>query len=125
MKKSMDKDKSISFELARQFLGKEVDIVIDRPIGGKHPKYGFVYEVNYGYLPGVRAPDGEELGAYYLGSDQPLNKANGVVIAIIHRTEDDDDKLVVMPKGADLTNGEIEKKTNFQEKWFRHVIIRK
>ena len=64
----------------------------------------------------------------YRNRNQTMKNKNivlGVVIAIIHRTEDDDDKLVVMPKGADLTNGEIEKKTNFQEKWFRHVIIRK
>lgn len=111
--------------IAKDFLGKEAEIVIDRPLGSKHPKHGFVYEVNYGFVPNTKAPDGEELDAYYLGVDKPLKKASGICIAIIHRTNDDDDKLVVVPKGESLTDEEIEEQTRFQEQWFKHVIIRK
>jgi len=119
----MNKDVSQSFQIAKQFLGKEVEIIIDRPIGSVHPKYGFVYEVNYGYLPEVTAPDGEELDAYYLGDDKALERAKGVVKAIIHRRDDDDDKLVVMPNDLTLTDEKIEGLVAFQEKWFTHVII--
>ena len=105
---------SKSLELAKQFLGKEVDVTIDRPLGSKHPKHGFVYEVNYGYIDGVKAPDGDDLDAYYLGSNKSLQKEKGIVKAIIHRLEDDDDKLVVMPSNLNLTDNEIEKSVLFQ-----------
>ena len=115
---------SKSLEIARQFLGKEVEVTIDRPLGSLHPKYGFVYEVNYGYIAGVLSSDGEYLDAYYLGADVPVNKAIGVVKAIIHRLDDDDDKLVVMPKHIEMTDEEIESAVTFQERWFKHKILR-
>lgn len=110
---------------AKEYLGKEVEVIIDRPLGSKHPKNGFIYKANYGYIPGTKSPDGEELDAYYLGINKPIKKAKGICIAIIHRTNDDDDKLVVIPKGKSITDDEIEKAVEFQEKWFKHIIIRK
>lgn len=109
---------------AKDYLGKEVEVVMDRPMGSKHPKHGFVYEANYGYIPNTKSPDGEELDAYYLAVDKPLKKAKGVCIAIIHRTNDNDDKLVVVPKGIELSDKQIEEQTHFQEQWFEHMIIR-
>lgn len=108
----------------KNFLGKTVKFVADRPLGSKHPKHGFVYEVNYGYIPGTKSPDGEELDAYFLGVEKPVEKEKGVCIAIIHRTNDNDDKLVVVPEGMDIADEEIEKLVEFQEKWFEHKIIR-
>lgn len=49
---------------SKNFIGKEVNIVIDRALGTKHPKHGFVYTVNYGYVPNVISGDGEALDAY-------------------------------------------------------------
>lgn len=120
----MEIQNSKSLELAKQFLGKEVEVVFDRPLGSKHPKHGFTYEVNYGYLEGVKAPDGEDLDAYFLGTDQSLQKAKGVVKAIVHRLDNDDDKLVVMPQTISMTDEEIETVVKFQEQWFKHEIIR-
>ncbi len=116
---------SKSLELARQFLGKEVEITIDRPFGSRHPKHDFVYEVNYGYVKGVEAPDGEDLDAYFLGVDEPLETATGECIAIIHRLENDDDKLVIAPEGVEFSDEEIFKKVHFQEQWFKGEIVRK
>lgn len=110
---------------ANNFLGKEVEVIIDRPLGSKHPKHGFIYETNYGYIPNTKSPDGEELDAYYLSIDKPIKKARGVCIAVIHRTNDNDDKLVVVPNGVRLTDEEIEKHTKFQEQWFKHEIFKK
>lgn len=107
-----------------KYLGKEVEVVMDRPLGSNHPKHGFTYEVNYGYIPGTKAPDGEEIDAYVLGTDKPLEKFTGKVIAIVHRLDDDDDKLVVVPAGRGFTDEEILKQTNFQEKFFKPTIIR-
>jgi len=110
---------------ARDYLKKEVTVIIDRPLGSKHPKHEFIYEVNYGYVPDTKSPDGEELDVYYLGVNKPIKKARGICIAIIHRTNDNDDKLVIVPRGSKLSDKEIKKQTNFQEKWFKHIIIRK
>lgn len=107
------------------YLGQTVSVVMDRPLGSKHPKHGFIYPVNYGYIPNTISGDGEELDAYVLGVQEPINKFTGKCIAIIHRTDDNDDKLIVVPEGIDLSNEEIEKEVAFQEKWFHHIIIRK
>jgi len=61
----------------------------------------------------VKVPDGDDLDAYYLGINKPLNKAKGVVIAIIHRLKDDDDKLIVAPKGTTFSDNEIFKNGQF------------
>lgn len=84
----------------KEFLGQTVTVKIGRQLGTTHPVHGFVYEVNYGYIPGTIFGDGEELDAYVLGVHKPLDTFEGVVIAIIHRINDDDDKLVVMEKGG-------------------------
>jgi hypothetical protein len=48
-----------------------------------------------------------------------------IVIAIIHRADNDDDKLVVAPNGIILSDEEISKLVNFQEKWFKSSVVRK
>lgn len=106
------------------YLGQKVNVVIDRPLGSKHPKHSFTYEVNYGYIPNTKAPDGEEIDAYVLGLDKSVDKVSGTCMAIIHRIDDEDDKLVVTPNGEDFSNEKIEKLVDFQEKWFKHEIIR-
>lgn len=110
---------------SEEYLGKIVKVKMDRPLGTKHPKHGFVYEVNYGYIPNTISGDGEELDAYVLGVHKPLDVFEGEVVAIIHRTNDDDDKLVVMEKGKNYTDEQIRVLTEFQEQWFDSVIIRK
>ncbi|MBQ9299025.1 MAG: hypothetical protein IJ214_00790 [Clostridia bacterium] len=38
-----------------------VHVVIDRPLGSRHPEHpDLVYPVNYGYIPGLPAGDGED-----------------------------------------------------------------
>jgi len=81
-----------------KYLGTVVNVKMDRPLGTKHPKHGFIYETNYGFIPNTISGDGEELDAYVLGEHKPLDTFEGEVIAIIHRTNDYDDKLVLMAK---------------------------
>ena len=108
---------------ATKYLGKTITIKIDRPIGSKHPKHDFVYEVNYGFLPNTKAPDGEEIDAYVLGINNPINEFTGKCIAVIHRIGDNDDKLVVVPENSDnLSDEEVLRAVNFQEKWFKTEI---
>lgn len=107
-----------------EYIGKKVKVVMDRPLGTTHPKHGFIYEVNYGYIPNTVSGDDEELDAYVLGEHKPLNEFEGVVVAIIHRTNDNDDKLVVMAEGRNYTDEQIRALTEFQEQWFESVILR-
>jgi len=118
------KDSSVSLGLAREQLGNVVRVTIDRPLGSAHPKYDFRYEVNYGYVAGIKAPDGEDLDAYFLGVGTPLQTGEGVCIAIAHRRDNDDDKLIVVPEGVTMTDEEILSAIHFQEKWFDTVIVR-
>ena len=107
-----------------KYIGKEVEVKIDRPLNSKHPKHGFVYPVNYGYVPNTISGDGEELDCYVLGVYEPLDTFKGKCIAVIHRTNDDDDKLIIVPDGMSFTDEEIRDLTNFQEQYFESVIIR-
>ena len=109
---------------AASFLGKLVTAVIDRPLHSTHPEWGFSYPVNYGYLPGVPAPDGDNLDVYILNITVPLRQFMGECIAVIHRLNDNDDKLVLVPRGQMLTDRQIRNQTNFQEKYFDSVILR-
>ena len=108
----------------KDYLEKEVEIKIDRPLGTRHPKHGFMYMINYGFIPNTVSGDGEELDAYLLGEYEPVEKSKGNVIAIIHRTNDDDDKLIVSKEGKDYSDDTIRTLTEFQEKYFDSVIIR-
>jgi inorganic pyrophosphatase len=108
-----------------EYLGKIIHIVMDRPLGSLHPKHGFRYEVNYGYVPDTVSGDGEEIDAYVLGVDVPLKEYDGKCVAIIRRQEEDDDKLIIIPSEmGDITDDEIIKATHFQEKPYHIKIIR-
>ena len=109
----------------RKYLGTIVDVKIDRKLGERHPKHqNLIYEVNYGYIPNTVSGDGEELDVYVLGVEYPVEEFRGRVIAIIHRTNDDDDKLIVVEDGKDFSDEEIRKKVNFVEQYFESIIIR-
>lgn len=108
----------------KKYLNKTIKVKIDRPLGSLHPKHKFKYPANYGYIPNTKAPDGEEIDAYILGVNKPLKEFTGKCIAIIHRLNDNDDKLVIVPESTNLTDEQIKKQTHFQEKYFKPKIIR-
>jgi inorganic pyrophosphatase len=115
---------STSLDLARAYLGRRVHLRIDRPAGSRHPEHGYTYAVNYGLVPGVLAPDGDELDAYHLSS-QPADEADGVCIAVVHRLFDDDDKLVVVDESeTGMTDEEIHRRVAFQELPGCYEIVR-
>lgn len=109
---------------ARQFLGKKISAKIDKPIGTRHPKHGFVYMVNYGFIPDTKAPDGEEVDVYVLGVFEPLAEFTGRCIAVIHRLNDNDDKVIVAPEGVDYNDKQIMALTEFQERFFKSKVIK-
>ena len=104
-------------------IGSTVTVTIDRPLGSAHPKYPDTrYPVNYGYVKGVLAGDGEEQDAYLLGVEGPVKEYTGVLVAVIHRLDDVEDKWVVAPTGRLFTKEEIFMQVAFQEKYFRIEI---
>ena len=105
-------------------IGDIVTVTVDRPLGSYHPEHPDIYyPVNYGYIEGVIAPDGEEQDAYILGVDMPVEEFTGRVIAVIHRFDDVEEKWVVAPEGASFTKEEIAEQVRFQEKYFQTEII--
>ena len=76
------------------------------------------YGVNYGYVPGSRAGDGEPVDAYVLGVSVPVERYRGVVIGIIHRKNDVEDKLVVAESAGKYSKEQIRALTEFQERYF-------
>jgi len=104
-------------------IGSIVRVIVDRPLGTFHPKQKDIYySVNYGYIPGVLAPDGEEQDAYILGVRKPVREFVGKVIAVIHRFDDVEEKWVVAPENCSYTKEEIGKQVAFQEQYFRTEI---
>lgn len=105
------------------FLGKKVNIIIDRPLGTAHPKHPeMIYPVNYGYIPNTKSGDGEEIDVYLLGISIPVTEYNAHIIGIVHRKNDNEDKLVAVPEGVKVTIEEIEDAIRFQEKYFDSYI---
>ena len=105
-------------------LGAIVTVIVDRPLGSCHPNYPDMrYPVNYGYVPGIIAPDEEEQDAYILGILEPVGAFTGKVIAIIHRKNDVEDKWVVAPESAAFTKEYIQETVFFQEQYFQTEII--
>lgn len=109
---------------ARTFIGTTVKVTIDRTLGSRHAEAGFIYPVNYGFLPGVPSPDGEDLDAYILGVFIPMETFTGKCIAVVQRSDDDDDKLVVVPAGRDFSDDQILALTEFQERFFESSVTR-
>lgn len=110
---------------AVKYLNQKVSIKIDRQLGTKHPRHNIYYSVNYGYVEGDIAPDGEEVDAYLLGVFEPVGSFTGKCIAVIHRLDDDDDKLIVVPDGKNYSIEQIVALTEFQERFFKSEIITK
>ena len=110
--------------LIRQYMGKTVEVIIDRPIGYVHHVKGITlhYTVNYGYLPGVMGGDGEEQDVYVLGMSEPLERFTGTVIGAIRRKDDFEDKLVAAPEGMEFTQAEIMEAVHFVEQYFDSTV---
>lgn len=104
-------------------LGREVSFVIDRPLGSRHPRSpNILYELNYGFVPDVLGGDGEEQDIYLLGVEEPVAEGSAVVIAIIHRLNDAEDKWVVAAPGLRYSAEDIQQLTHFQEQFFQTEI---
>lgn len=107
-----------------KIIGKIVTVTVDRPLGSYHPEHkDMYYPLNYGYIEGIIAPDGEEQDAYILGVDKAVEKFTGKFIAVIHRFDDVEEKWVVCPENQSFSKERIEELVEFQEKYYHSEII--
>ena len=105
-------------------LGKIVTVKIDRPLGSRHPeRRALRYPINYGFVEGVPAGDGEAQDAYVMGPDTPVKMFTGKVIAVVRRRNDVEDKWVVAPEGTSFDKDAILEATQFQERFFDSEIV--
>lgn len=109
----------------RDIIGKWVSGKVDRPLGmhrtdaaAPSQKADMVYAVNYGYIDGVKAADGEEQDAYIFGTEEPLQTFEGKVIKVYHRFNDIEDKWIVSLTGEDIPDEKILGDIAFQEQYF-------
>ena len=108
----------------KKYIGEILEVKIDREFGSKHPKHGFIYPVNYGFIPNTISGDGEELDCYVLGVFEPIQEFKGKCIAIVHRTNDNDEKLIIVPENKEYSDDAINALIEFQEQYFEHIILR-
>lgn len=106
-------------------IGRKVTVKVDRPLDSFHPEHkDLYYPINYGYVEGIYAADGEEQDAYIIGVSEPVKSFDGVVVAIIHRNDDVEEKWVVAPEKKNFTIQQISDAVSFQEKYFdSHIIM--
>lgn len=104
-------------------IGDIVKVMVDRPLGSYHPEHkDMYYPVNYRYVKGIIAPDGEEQGAYILGVDKPVTEFVGKIIAVVHRLDDVEEKWVGAPENLFFSKEEIMKQIHFQEQYYHSEI---
>jgi len=104
------------------FLGKEVTVQIDRPLGSKHPKFDLQYPLNYGFVPGIAGPDGQPIDVYVVGKQHAINQFTGIVKAVIVRYNDNKNKLVCTHPEFEIDENMIKTETHFQEQYFETEI---
>ena len=111
--------------MAETIIGKTVRGIVDRPVGSRHPKHpDLVYPINYGYVEGLLGGDGEEQDVYLFGTDEPLERFEGTVIAVYHRLDDVEDKWIVSLDGSDVPDELILKTIRFQEEYYTGYLVR-
>lgn len=116
--------KTLRLSTTDRFLGKRLTIMVDRPAGSTHPDHPDIrYPINYGYVPGILSPDGEEMDAYVYGVNKPLHRFTGTVIAAVHRRDDTEDKLVVAPTGMIAYEPQIAEEVRFAEQYFDTTLV--
>lgn len=110
-------------KLISDYLGKTVTIVVDRQLGSYHPRHpDMQYPVNYGYIPDVLGGDGENQDVYLLGVYTPVAQYTAQIVAVVHRKNDVEDKLVAAPVGVQFAASEIMQQIYFQEQYFETWI---
>lgn len=109
-------DEAEYLDLLKLWIGQEVEVIVDRPIGFHD------YKINYGYIENRFSLDGQELDAYILGPKIPVKSYKAKVVGVVHRYDDNENKLVVA--NCDVTKEQIKEQINFREKFYNSILIK-
>lgn len=103
------------------YLNKKIEVVIDRPLGSKHPTHEMKYPINYGYIKGTVSGDGKEIDVYVIDELEAIKYYSGQVVGIVHREDDVEDKLIVANHNGYLKE-ELYGFVEFTEQYFKSTI---
>ena len=105
------------------YLGKHVNLKIDRPLGSKHPKYNFIYPLNYGDVSKtIEMMEKNQMCIYQEFFEVVDEYKQGKVLSYIHRINDNADKLIVVSDNCNYMNNQIRALIEFQERFFKSGI---
>lgn len=97
----------------------KLHVVMDRPQGFVD-RFGNIYPINYGFVPDIIGGDSEKQDVYVISQNVngPIKNFEGILVALIHRRDDNEDKWVVTGEGESVSEEQIVTMTNFLEKYF-------
>ncbi|MBI5410284.1 MAG: hypothetical protein HZA14_13055 [Nitrospirae bacterium] len=110
--------------MIRREAERKVVVFVDKPMGSKHPRFGWTYPINCGYVRRACTIHGDTLSVYILGVDRPINIFSGKAIAVVYRRTETTYRLVVAPDGIDFSDNEIEKAIEFENEKHNRLILR-
>jgi inorganic pyrophosphatase len=109
----------MAVEISTDYLiGKKIDVIVNHPMGSRYLR-GLIYPVNYGIVN----ESSVSLEAYILGEFKPIKEFTGRVIAVIHRKDIFENKLVVARSTQKYSKEAIIGLTEFQERFYDSEVI--
>ncbi|QQE10428.1 inorganic pyrophosphatase [Planctomycetota bacterium] len=108
----------------KKFIGRRVKVLVDRPLGSTDPTFGYTYPVNCGHVLEESDCSSSNLDVYVLGLCDPINAFEGDCIAVIHSEDATQNKLVIVPAGAMLSDEAIIEGVQFKERHNQPQVVR-
>lgn len=108
----------MEYLLGREYIGKTVTVIIDRPYGSFHPHHpDVIYPLNYGYVNELVSADGEFQDAYVYGLQEPAETFTGIVSGIIYH-KDGPSRFIVTRPGEMIDHDEVIEAVAFEEQYY-------
>lgn len=114
----------MEYLLQKEWLGKTVTVITDRPYGSFHPHLPDVlYPVNFGYVKELAEGEGEFQDAYIIGPTEPVESFTGILSGILYRRDDDVSRWLVTRAGENISHAQIISLIGFEEQYYDSRII--
>lgn len=108
-----------AFWMAIDKLVSESKVVIDRPKGTKHPRFDFIYPLDYGYLKNTSSMDG---GGIDVWSGSNTNLCDAIICTVDLFKKDSEIKLLL---GCTEEEKEIAMRFHNDSEYMKGVMIRR
>ncbi len=94
-------------------LGRYVRVNVTNPINSTDGFSDFEYKLNFGSVEGIKSFSTKFKGAYIVGVEEPVNRFDGRVIAILKNKKTSESVLVVAPKEGFFIDAQIKEALSF------------